>query len=187
MNGIFILFLLVFCFSLSLSLNITESLVPTTNTDARKRPDWNMDVPVYSNKPSKTSNVENNTETEENNTETQPVNFSATIPTRMQYIEEDSRKYPPERDIIKRIDTSDQTDKTLRRYYDNYTVYLDDNSHTSYDKYLGKRILKRDDSASAYLSKNTIEPNNTTDKEEIVIKEHETLIDYFIKTFINNS
>jgi len=113
-----------------------------------------------------------------------PVGTEANTPTWTEYISEDSRDdtylHEP-----KEIDTSDQLDASIRKYYDNYKEYLKDHTNTTFDQYVGNQILKKDDSASAYIRKLTPDPKNN--KVEERIKQHENLIDYFIQLFNNNS
>lgn len=76
-------------------------------------------------------------------------------------------------------------DPNIQRYYDNYKVYLKENTNTTYDEYVGREILKKDDSASAYIRGRIPDPNNKSVNEKI--KEREDLISYFINLFKKNS
>ena len=79
------------------------------------------------------------------------------------------------------IDTSDQKNKSIIKYYDNYTEYLKEKTNTSYDQYAGEENLIQKDSVSAYVRKHT--PNPHYSLEDKKIEQHENLIDYFIKSF----
>ncbi len=73
----------------------------------------------------------------------------------------------------------------MQRYYDNYKVFLKEKTNTTYDEYVGREILKRDDSASAYIRGRPSDSNNRPIGDEI--KEHSDLISYFIDLFKHNS
>ena len=108
-----------------------------------------------------------------------PVGTEANTPTWTEYREVSSEYMPAEEDS--QIDTSDQLDKSIRKYYDNYTDYLKDHTNTTYDQYVGNQILRKDDSASAYIRKQTLDPKTNKVQENII--QHENLIDYFIQLF----
>ena len=112
-----------------------------------------------------------------------PVATEANMPTWTEY-REVSRQYIPTQEP-RQLDTSDQLNNSVRKYYDNYTEYLKDHTNTTYDQYVGNQILKQDDSASAYIRKQTIDPKHN--KAEEKIKQHENLIDYFMQLFKTNS
>jgi hypothetical protein len=62
-----------------------------------------------------------------------------------------------------------------------YSLYLHDNTNTTYDMLVDKQILKRGDSASAYMSRHTQDPKyKGIDK---TVAESETLLEYFIHLF----
>jgi len=84
-------------------------------------------------------------------------------------------------DTSPQIDTSDQKNKSIRKYYDNYTEYLKEYTNTSYDQYAGEENLIQKDSVSAYVRKQTPNPQYSPEDKEIT--QHENLIDYFIKSF----
>lgn len=84
-------------------------------------------------------------------------------------------------DTTPHIDTSDQNNKSIIKYYDNYTEYLKEKTNTSYDQYAGEENLIQKDSVSAYVRKHT--PNPHYSSEDKKIEQHENLIDYFIKSF----
>lgn len=62
-----------------------------------------------------------------------------------------------------------------------YSLYLHDNTNTTYDMLVDNQILKKGDSASAYMRANTQDPKyKGVDK---TIAENETLLEYFIHLF----
>ena len=61
------------------------------------------------------------------------------------------------------------------------SIFLKNNTNTTFDNYIGNNILKNDVSASSYIMRNQPDPNyNDVEKK---IEENKTLIDFFKNTF----
>ena len=61
------------------------------------------------------------------------------------------------------------------------TVYLKDNTNTSFDNYLGDTVFNHGESASSYIIRN--KPDTTVTSKEINAIENKSLIDFFKNSY----